>query len=218
MFTGIVEELGKVRSISRSAKSSTISISANLVLTDSKIGDSIAVNGTCLTVTKISETLFCADVMNETIKRSSLAQLKTGDTVNLERAMPANGRFGGHMVSGHIDGTGIISAIFEDDNAVWYRILTDESITKFIIEKGSVAVDGISLTVAGVSKDSFEVSVIPHTRENTVLKYKTIGDKVNIETDMIGKYIEKLIFTNQIETKNKETSNITMEFLSKFGF
>lgn len=161
MFTGIVEELGKVRSISRSAKSSTINISANLVLTDSKIGDSIAVNGTCLTVTEISATYFCADVMNETISRSSLAQLKTGDTVNLERAMPANGRFGGHMVSGHIDGIGIISAIFEDDNAVWYRILTDESITKFIIEKGSVAVDGISLTVAGVSKDSFEVSVIP---------------------------------------------------------
>ena len=216
MFTGIVEEMGQIRSIVRGASSAVLSIEANLILEDLKIGDSVAVNGVCLTATSIGAGGFTADVMHETLNRSSLGALQKGCHVNLERAMLANGRFGGHIVSGHIDGTGTIGSIQKDDNALWYTILADAKLLRYIVEKGSVTIDGISLTVADVQSDRFAVSLIPHTAKVTVLGEKRTGDIVNLETDIIGKYVEKLMKPAVEETKQK--SGITMEFLAENGF
>ena len=216
MFTGIVEEMGQIRSIVRGASSAVLSIEANLILEDLKIGDSVAVNGVCLTATSIGAGGFTADVMHETLNRSSLGALQKGSHVNLERAMLANGRFGGHIVSGHIDGTGTIGSIQKDDNALWYTILADAKLLRYIVEKGSVTIDGISLTVADVQSDRFAVSLIPHTAKVTVLGEKRTGDIVNLETEIIGKYVEKLMKPTVEETKQK--SGITMEFLAENGF
>lgn len=215
MFTGIVEEMGVVKSVQHGAVSSFIEIKAETVLSDAHIGDSIAVNGVCLTVTDITPDSFRADVMNETLSRSSLGILRQGNCVNLERAMSANGRFGGHIVSGHIDGTGTITDIKKDGIAVWYTITSPPEILRYIVEKGSVAIDGISLTVADVSDSYFKISVIPHTAEQTVLGYKKSGDTVNIENDIIGKYVEKLMGYN---TDKSRKSRITMDFLAENGF
>lgn len=193
MFTGIVEETGKVKHIRKGAASAVLVIEAGKVLSDVMLGDSIAVNGVCLTVTAFTRNTFSADVMHETLNRSSLGTLRAGSRVNLERAMKADGRFGGHIVSGHIDGTGTVTDIRKDDNAVWYTIRTDRQVLKFIVEKGSVAVDGISLTAAGLEADSFKISVIPHTAANTILGMRKKGDKVNVENDIIGKYVERLM-------------------------
>lgn len=214
MFTGIVEEVGTVRAVQRGS-SSFIKIQAEKVLEDVHLGDSIAVNGVCLTVTQFSGNVFCADVMNETLSRSSLGQLKNGSPVNLERAMAANGRFGGHIVSGHIDGTGTITAINNDGIAVWYTITAAPEIMRYIVEKGSIAIDGISLTVARVTSSSFSVSIIPHTAEKTILSAKKTGDIVNLENDIIGKYVEKLIAPLH---ENKSNSAISRDFLAKYGF
>lgn len=215
MFTGIIEEVGTVISVQKGAASSFIEIKAESVLSDVHLGDSIAVNGVCLTVISFSSASFRADVMNETLSRSSLGSLKQGSPVNLERAMAANGRFGGHIVSGHIDGTGIITDIKKDGIAHWYTISANPEIMRYIIEKGSVAIDGISLTVARVGNGFFAVSIIPHTADKTVLSAKKIGDIVNLENDVIGKYVEKLIKTENAPT---DSSGITMEFLTKNGF
>ena len=214
MFTGIIEEVGTVKAVRRSGTSSFIEIQAKKVLEDVHLGDSIAVNGVCLTVTHSDGSVFRADVMNETLRRSSLGSLTSGSPVNLERAMSANGRFGGHIVSGHIDGTGIISDIRNDGIAVWYTIDTPPPLLRYIVEKGSVAIDGISLTVAKVTETSFSVSIIPHTAAQTILSSKKKGDIVNLENDIIGKYVEKLM--NPAETAPQ--SGITMEFLAKNGF
>lgn len=212
MFTGIVEEIGTVKKIARGQKA-YLEIQADKIFSDIHIGDSIAVNGVCLTVTGFSGKVFTADVMNETFSRSSLGSLKTGSHVNLERAMSANGRFGGHIVSGHIDGTGKITNIKKDGNAVWYKISADENIIKYTVEKGSIAIDGISLTVAKVERDNFSVSIIPHTSEETILSEKQLGDTVNLENDIIGKYVER--FLNFDKTGK---SGITMDFLAENGF
>lgn len=212
MFTGIIEEVGKVQSIRKGRDSAAVSIGARAILEEIRLGDSIAVNGVCLTVTSFSQSGFTADVMHETLNRSSLGSLRTGSPVNLERAMPANGRFGGHIVSGHIDGTGTISAITKDDNAVWYTVKTGPHILRYIIEKGSVAIDGISLTVAKVHNDGFSVSVIPHTAAQTILSTKRIGDIVNLENDCIAKYVERLLGSQSPKTA------ITTGFLAKHGF
>lgn len=214
MFTGIIEEVGTVLGIRRGAKSLVLDISADNILADVRIGDSIAVNGVCLTATSVNNNSFTADVMPETLSRSSLADLKSGSHVNLERAMAANGRFGGHIVSGHIDGTGTIKRIRKDDNAVRYEISADRTILKYIVEKGSVTIDGISLTVTEVSEKSFSVSVIPHTLSVTILGEKSVGSIVNLENDIIGKYVEKLLFAKE----EKPKSNITREYLAKYGF
>ena len=216
MFTGIVEEKGKVKSIKKGAKSAMLSIEGNKIFEDIHLGDSIAVNGVCLTVTSYSKNVFTADVMNETLKRSSLGSLKNGSEVNLERAMAANGRFGGHIVSGHIDGTGVISDMIKDDIAIWLTISTTAEILRLIVEKGSIAIDGISLTVAKVSNTDFAVSVIPHTGANTTLLDKKVGDVVNLENDITGKYIEKLLGLSKEEKKPE--SRITKDFLTKYGF
>lgn len=225
MFTGIIEETGKIESVANGNKSAIITIIADKVLKGTKIGDSIAVNGVCLTVTSISGNKFTADVMAETIRRSSLGTLKHGSKVNLERAMAADGRFGGHIVSGHIDGTGVIRSLEREDNAAWVEIETPDKLLKYIVEKGSIAIDGISLTVAKLTDDSFSVSVIPHTGEETTLLAKKPGDIVNLENDIVGKYVERLMnfntsqkspFDNKTATSTK--SNITMDFLTENGF
>ena len=215
MFSGIVEETGSIKNIKRGAASAELSIEASKVLEDVALGDSIAVNGVCLTVTDFSGSMFTADVMHETLDRSSLGALRPGSPVNLERAMKADGRFGGHIVSGHIDGTGHISNISRDDNAIWYTIDTSGDILRYIVEKGSIAIDGISLTVASVDESSFKVSIIPHTAANTILAVKKAGDVVNLENDIIGKYVEKLMRTAENET---EESCITEAFLIENGF
>lgn len=218
MFTGIVEEIGTILSIKKGVKSSALTISGDLIFEDMHIGDSIAVNGVCLTVTNKTKESFTADVMAETLRRSSLGSLKAGSKVNLERAMAANGRFGGHIVSGHIDGTGEIESFVREDNAVWVTVKTPVKLLKYIIEKGSIAIDGVSLTVAYVDKRCFKVSLIPHTAANTILLSKKTGDIVNLENDIVGKYIEKLMhFDEQVEEDTK-TTGISMDFLAKNGF
>ncbi|MDE6785335.1 MAG: riboflavin synthase [Ruminococcus sp.] len=212
MFTGIIEEVGTVKEVRRNGNNSFIRIHADKILSDVHLGDSIAVNGVCLTVTAFDGKIFQADVMNETLNRSSLGTLRTGSPVNLERAMSAGGRFGGHIVSGHIDGTGNIINIKNDGIAVWYTIKADAGIMRYIVEKGSVAIDGISLTVAKMSRESFSVSVIPHTSGKTILSSKKSGDIVNLENDIIGKYVEKLM--NPV----KSDSVIDMAFLAERGF
>jgi riboflavin synthase len=210
MFTGIIEEIGTIKNIQNGVKSAVLTVQASKIMEDIHLGDSIAVNGVCLTVTSTSQNCFTADVMHETLNRSSIGKLRIGSPVNLERAMAANGRFGGHIVSGHIDGTGIISDIHRDDNAIWYTIKAPLPILHYIIEKGSIAIDGISLTVARVSGDCFSISIIPHTASLTTLSHRHVGDLVNLENDCIGKYVERLISKNE--------SNITAAFLSKHGF
>lgn len=216
MFTGIIEETGTVKNIRKNPTSSFIVIETKNILSDTAVGDSIAVNGVCLTVTGLDKNLFEADVMNETLRRSSLGELKQGSRVNLERAMAANGRFGGHIVSGHIDGTGIIKHIENDGIAVWYRVSADEMILRYIVEKGSVALDGISLTVAKTDSSSFSVSVIPHTAANTTLSSKKVGDIINIENDIIGKYVEKLLNTDN--NKPKGRGGLSAKLLMENGF
>lgn len=215
MFTGIVEEMGTIRSIRRGAHSAVLSIGADTVLSDLKTGDSVAVNGVCLTATGTDPGGFTADVMHETLDRSSLGTLTVGSRVNLERAMAAHGRFGGHIVSGHIDGTGTIAALRKDDNALWYTVKAVPGLLRYVVEKGSITIDGISLTVACVETDQFSVSVIPHTAAVTILGEKCPGDVVNLETDLIGKYVEKLLTP---QTQAQPRSGITLEFLAQNGF
>ena len=214
MFTGIIEETGTIESVTKGGGKYKLKVRCSKVLGKSdglevptQIGDSIAVNGICLTVTGMTGDTFTADVMPETISRTSLAGAKAGTPVNLERAMPAYGRFGGHIVSGHIDGTGRIAGIRKDGNAVWYDIETTEDIAGLIVEKGSIAVDGISLTVAGVSGNMFSVSVIPHTIEATILPSKKAGMTVNLETDIIGKYVKKLMGSGDADDIKKPISD-----------
>ena len=215
MFTGIVEEMGTVRSVQRGARSAVLSIGARLVLEDLKIGDSVAVNGVCLTATSVDGGGFTADVMHETLDRSSLGALGPGSPVNLERALAADGRFGGHIVSGHIDGTGTITAIRRDDNALWYTLSAPPALLRYIVEKGSITIDGISLTVARVDETGFSVSVIPHTAAVTVLGKKRPGDVVNLETDIIGKYVEKLLLPREPRSAPR---GICLDFLAEHGF
>ena len=273
MFTGLIEEVGKVKRIVRGRDSARLCVLANRVLEDVRVGDSIAVNGVCLTVTELDASgtrgaqvthgTFCADVMHETLRRSSLGRLRAGDAVNLERAMSANGRFGGHIVSGHIDGTGKIVRILQDDIAIRYVTKATPDIMRYIVEKGSVAIDGISLTVAGanvgvafgagasvsagvggamlganvgrsagavsytetgaasrLNSNTFEVSVIPHTQRNTNLCSRIVGDIVNIECDIIGKYVEKMMFAGGDASNicSQNEAPLTKEYLSECGF
>lgn len=216
MFTGIVEELGKVKTIARGAKSVRLTIGAKEILGDVKLGDSIAVNGTCLTVVEYSDSWFTADVMPETMDRSSLSGLRSGATVNLERALRVGDRLGGHIVSGHIDGVGIIRAKDQDDNAVVVRIEAPPPVMRYIVVKGSIAVDGISLTVVDVGSDWFTVSMIPHTAAITTLGIKKTGEPVNLETDVLGKYVERLMgLSGEIPAPQKRLTNA---FLAEHGF
>lgn len=212
MFTGLIEEMGELAEIKRGTKSASLRIRAKTVLEDVKVGDSISVNGICLTVTTFDQTSFTVDVMPETLERSSLGDARSNAKVNLERAMPMNGRFGGHIVSGHIDGMGRILSKTRDDNAVRIRITADKSILKYIIHKGSVTLDGISLTVSSLESDCFEVSIIPLTATDTTLLNKTVGDRINIECDLLGKYVERLM------TFQDSSKVMNLDYLIENGF
>lgn len=215
MFTGIIEEIGTIRGISRGSSSFVLDIGCREVLKGSKEGDSIAVNGVCLTVTSLTGNGFTADVMPETVHRSNISLMRQGSCVNLERAMAADGRFGGHIVSGHVDGMGMIREIREDVNAVWYTVEAEPALLRYIVEKGSITIDGISLTVAYVDRTCFKVSIIPHTRKITTLGRRRVKDVVNLENDIIGKYVEKLMLPAEEE---KKESRLTEEFLRSNGF
>lgn len=216
MFTGIIEEVGRLERLA----GGEIAIRAKKVLEDVALGDSIAVNGICLTVTRFDAAHFTADVMPETIRRTSLAELRRGSRVNLERALTLKSRLGGHIVSGHIDGAGTIAAMKEEGNAILLTVRASDSVLRYVVEKGSVALDGISLTVARVGAADFTVSLIPHTREITNLREKSVGSRLNIETDILGKYVEKLFpggcALGSAAPKGKD--GITMDFLRQQGF
>lgn len=223
MFTGIVEEIGTVFSVTQGAKAAKLALQGNLIFEDMHIGDSIAVNGVCLTVTEKTSNTFIVDVMPETLRRSSLGKLSKGSKVNMERAMAVNGRFGGHIVSGHIDGTGEIESFIREDNAVWVTVKASPKLLKYIIEKGSIAIDGISLTVAYVDDRCFKVSLIPHTASNTTLLAKKAGDIVNLENDIVGKYIDKLLHFEDFRAEadgagEKASGGISVDFLAENGF
>jgi riboflavin synthase len=217
MFTGLIEEVGEITSVTRKGNSAQITVKARKILKDTKLGDSISTNGVCLTVTEKTSNTFTVDVMPETMNRSNLKNFKYGSKVNLERALRVGDRLDGHMVSGHVDGLGKIANYLKEDNAVWITVEADKSLLKYIIEKGSIAIDGTSLTVAYVDDRSFKVSIIPHTGEATTLLDKKIGDEVNLECDMVGKYIEK--FMKFEEDKPEESnSNLNEDFLRQNGF
>ena len=216
MFTGIIEEIGQVRHVVSSRTSGEISLQAGRVLEGTRPGDSIAVNGVCLTAAKLLPDGFIADVMPETLRRTNLGALCTDSRVNLERALAADGRFGGHIVSGHIDGTGTIRTVRREENAVWITVEAAPDVLNLIVEKGSVAIDGVSLTAAELTEHNFSVSLIPHTGERTILLSKKAGDPVNLENDVIGKYIQKLITISA--PARKPESRITEAFLQEHGF
>jgi riboflavin synthase len=211
MFTGLIEETGEILEIKRGTLSARMKIAAHKVLEDVKVGDSICVNGICLTVTEFDASSFSVDVMPETIRASSLKEAGNKTKVNLERAMAMNGRFGGHIVAGHIDGTGKVISKHREENAVRIKIRADRPLLKYIINKGSIALDGVSLTVASLGTDWFEVSIIPLTGEDTNLLEKRVGDDINIECDQVGKYIERLM-------EFKDGSVMDLDYLVKNGF
>ena len=214
MFTGIIEEVGTVKQITHGQHSEVLNIQARTVLENTKIGDSIAVNGICLTVTRLFADSFSADVMHETLNRSSLAGLMVGSRVNLERAMQVGGRLGGHIVSGHIDGTGHVSRVENDGIARVITISIPRDMAPFIVEKGSITIDGISLTVVSAGSSQFSVSIIPHTMSHTTLMDKHPGAIVNLETDIVGKYIHRFMETGPAESRK----GVTMEMLLENGF
>lgn len=219
IFTGIVESLGTISEINRNGTSLVLEIKCSFAK-NLELGESVAVNGTCLTVTEKTDSSFSADVTPESFRRTSLSELQNGSSVNLERAMKADGRFGGHIVSGHVDGVGKIISADKEENAVNVKISVDSNLGKYIIEKGSVCVDGISLTVANVSyentKTVFSVAVIPHTWENTTLSKKSNGSVVNIECDVVGKYIEHFLNFKSSETAPSENDEAVMAMMTNF--
>jgi len=221
MFTGLVEEIGTMRRIYRKGEAMILHIGASKIMDDVQLGDSIAVNGVCLTVVAYDQGSFSVDVMPQTFRHTNLYQLKPGSRVNLERAMRANGRFGGHIVQGHADGTGKIISRSEDANAVVFGIKPDEvSMFKFIIPQGSVTLDGISLTVVEADRTDgvFSVSIIPHTLAETVLQEKSAGSTINIECDVLGKYVDHLLHYRSNGDQAKPANRLTEQFLAENGF
>lgn len=214
MFTGIIEEIGYVKRINQQSRSAQIEIKADKVLGDVAVGDSIAVNGVCLTVVTFDSQHFTADVMPETVSKTNLRELKPGSPVNLERALQLGGRLGGHIVQGHVDAIGTIVEKQILEIAIIYRIATEPELLQYVVPKGSVAIDGISLTVVDVFQDSFTVSLIPHTAHETVLGEKKPGDRVNLESDIIGRYVKHLMNRNHGE----ERQALNLSFLAEHGF
>lgn len=217
MFTGLIEEIGKVKKISTGNMSYQFTIEASKILDDIKLGDSIATNGACLTVVELTNSSFTVDIMAETVKKTNFSSLKVSEEVNLERAMRLSDRIGGHLVSGHIDGVGKIKKIKKEDIAYVISIETTKELLNQMLVKGSVAIDGISLTIIAVENNEFSVSIIPHTANETTFLKKKTGDIVNIETDMIGKYVINFLKKNNNENANK-SSKLNMDFLTENGF
>ena len=221
MFTGIVEEVGILRKITANGKSGKVTILSNKISDGTNLGDSIAVNGVCLTVSNLGKNEFTADVMMETIRSTNLGLLNANDKVNLERAISLSSRFGGHIVTGHVDGKGTICKFEKDENAVLVSIRPDKKLLSSMILKGSVAIDGVSLTISYLDDEIFKVSIIPHTKINTILLTKNVGDFVNLESDVIGKYVNNFMANNYKELNSNSSnhkSNIDKDFLFKNGF
>ena len=219
MFTGIIEGLGTIKEIRPAGQGKQLALGADFVLDETRVGDSIAVNGVCLTVVALAKRRFHADVSPETLAKTTLGKAKIGDRVNLERALRLSDRIGGHLVAGHVDGLGSIKQKKKVGNAIVLAINVPESITRYMIEKGSVAVDGISLTVNHSRRDGFNVSVIPHTAKMTTVDLYQVGDRVNIEADMIGKYVERVLLGMQSSYKKDKTGNaVDVQLLARTGF
>ncbi len=218
MFTGILEELGKLRKIQRGSDSAKLTIEGSVVLNDVRLGDSIAVNGVCLTVVRYNDRFFDVEVMAETLRKTNLEELKPGDLVNLERALRVGDRLGGHIVSGHIDGVGEIVSQQREDIAILTDIRAPAGVMKYVVKKGSVAVDGISLTVVDCTDEMFRVSLIPHTARMTTLGYKKVGDRVNLESDIIGRYVERLMNFRETGRDKGSGGPLTLDFLAEKGF
>ena len=217
MFTGLIEELGKVVSLNLRGDSGRLRLAAETILSDCRLGDSIAVNGVCLTVVEIAGPEICFDVSAETLRRSNLGRLQPGDRVNLERALPADGRFGGHLVAGHTDATGTLKSKNREGNAVIFTFSAPPEVARYLIEKGSIAIDGISLTITGIEENDFSVAVIPHSLARTTLRGKGVGAVVNLEVDLVAKYIEKLLRPRTVDG-GPDTRKIDLNLLQKHGF
>ena len=215
MFTGIIEEIGYIESIDVARGYGKLTVSGELILRDCHLGDSIAVNGVCLTVTDIAGSSLRFDVSAETLERSTLGLLRKRNPVNLERAMAADGRFGGHFVSGHIDGIGTIITRMPDANATLFTITASPDLIRFVVEKGSIAIDGISLTIASCNSTSFTLSIIPQTLKQTTLRWRQVNDVVNLENDMLGKYIYRFLHPNG---EKESASPLDKTFLERHGF
>jgi len=219
MFTGIIEGLAAIIEIRPAGRGKRLTFDADFVLDQTKIGDSISVSGVCLTVIMIDGKRFQVDVSPETFARTTFLRAKIGDRVNLERALRLSGRIDGHLVSGHIDGIGTVKRKQNTGNAVIFTIGVPESLSRYMVKKGSVAVDGISLTINNCGRDSFDVSIIPHTAKLTTMGLSKVGNPVNIETDMIGKYVERFVNKMQYSDREKEAGkSVDMQFLAKTGF
>jgi len=220
MFTGLIEEVGVLRGVSTGGEMMVLKIGASVIMDDLKIGDSVSVNGVCLTATTIGDHFFTVDVMPQTFRNTNLKELRAGSKMNLERAMASGGRFGGHIVQGHADGTGVIKSVKRDQNAVVFEVSPDhKSLFKYIIPKGSITIDGISLTVVNTTASSFTVSIIPHTLGETVLEHKRGGDSVNIECDVLGKYVDHLLhYRSTSSNEDEKVSGISRDFLAANGF
>jgi riboflavin synthase len=218
MFTGLVEGIGAIREIQRIREEMKLIILPQFDMSDSRVGDSIAVNGVCLSITGIQGGAFSMDVSGETMSRSTMGQLKPGDEVNLERALRLGDRLGGHLVSGHVDGVGKILKMGQKEKSWLLRIGIDGALARYTIEKGSIAVEGISLTINDCQDIYFEVNIVPHTARQTTILKKRVGDLVNLETDMIGKYVEKFFRKENASPEQKRSSLINEEMLRKYGF
>jgi len=223
MFTGIIEEVGVMRRMNRSGQAMMLTVEAKRIMDDVRLGDSIAVCGVCLTVTSFDDASFTADVVPETYRKTNLHMLKPGDPVNLERAMPANGRFGGHIVQGHVDGTAIVESRRAEENAVVFTFRPERTdLLRYMLPRGSITVDGISLTLISVTDTAFSVSIIPHTLSETALRLKKSGDLINVECDVLGKYIERLLIAGRPAAGNgsigARQGGLSAAFLSEHGF
>ena len=215
MFTGLIQDVGRIESVERGGEQLRLKVHTSLAGNDLQMGESIAVNGMCLTVVAFGKDWFRADVSPETVARTNFAEFAPGVRVNLERALRLCDRLGGHLVSGHVDGMGTIAQKVSDRNAVRFSVQHDPALSRFIVEKGSIAIDGISLTVNTVSQDSFEVAIIPHSLSQTNLQWREIGQRVNLETDLLGKYVARLL---QGDGRTSEQGGMSLEFLAKHGF
>lgn len=215
MFTGLIEDLGTLRRFQKSGDSGRITIATAFPMHEIVMGESIAVNGVCLTVVDFGSGAFTADVSPESLARTNLGQMAVGSRVNLERALRLSDRLGGHIVSGHVDTLGVVTERSQDQNAVRYTIEVPESQIRYLVEKGSVAIDGISLTVNAVTDRSFSVAVIPHSLAKTTLQWCKPGVRVNVETDILGKYVERLLRPTQLQSNE---ASISLDFLAKNGF
>ena len=214
MFTGIIEEKGTISALKKKGELYRLEIKAQRIMSDLGLGDSVATSGVCLTVNQLLEDGFAADVMPETLRKTSLGELKGGQEVNLERALTLRGRLGGHLVTGHIDGMGRLTARRREGNAILMTFQLEKKLMKYLIPQGSIAVDGVSLTVARLDSQQFTVSLIPHTASETTLEKRAVGERVNIEVDLLGKYVERFLNAG----KEEEGSQLSRDFLSKHGF